>query len=403
MAERVFPYWLEVPLLKGDTTQPPSQASIVIVGSGFAGASLGYFLQKQGFDDIVIVDDNPEKAASFRNCGHILYGTVESMKAFTEIHGLEKATQLWSYSIEICDLIGKTVSELGASVDYRRDGYLVVAVSEAEDRECRESVRLLNEAGFQSDYVEPSVVSDLGFKNVFGARFEKGSAQAHPTKFRNALMEAFLKNGGKYFSGRRVKSVEEVGGAACINGEDFEIKADAVALCGSAYSPLFSSFFEARRLVEPFRGQIITSKRLNHDFKVRYPHSFDHGYEYSLVTEDNRLMLGGWRNNTETKEIGIYNLDPNPKVTDGLKEFAQRHYRISTPIEWEYVWTGIMDASQTSLPFIGPTNSDRIFSCAGWTGHGFSWAHGCAKLLSEIMAGAPVPEVAKYFSPKFRH
>jgi glycine/D-amino acid oxidase-like deaminating enzyme len=114
-------------------------------------------------------------------------------------------------------------------------------------------------------------------------------------------------------------------------------------------------------------------------------------------------MIGGWRNNTKTKELGTYSLDPNPEVTEGLKDFVTNHYEISEKIEWEYVWTGIMGASQTSLPFIGPTTSDRIFSCAGYTGHGFSWAHGSARLLAQIMAGEDLPSVAKYFSPRHRH
>jgi glycine/D-amino acid oxidase-like deaminating enzyme len=82
--------------------------------------------------------------------------------------------------------------------------------------------------------------------------------------------------------------------------------------------------------------------------------------------------------------------------------FVEEHYEIDEMVEWEYSWSGIMGASQTSLPFIGPTNSDRVYSCGGFTGHGFSWAHGSAELLSRIMAGSEIPSVAKYFNPKHR-
>ena len=95
--EKQMPYWLEVPLIKGSTDVPAS-AGIVIIGSGLSGVSAGYFLQKQGFDSLLIVDYNPEQSATFRNCGHILNGTVESMKAFSEIHGIDKARELWGFS-----------------------------------------------------------------------------------------------------------------------------------------------------------------------------------------------------------------------------------------------------------------------------------------------------------------
>jgi gamma-glutamylputrescine oxidase len=403
MAEINVPYWLEVPLVKGSTAKTPERAGIVVIGSGFTGSSLGYFLQKKGFEDILIVDYKPEQAATFRNCGHILYGTVESMKAFSEIHGVEKARELWAHSIGLCNRVEETIKELKMDADYRRDGYLVVSINEAEDRECRESVKLLNSFDFESEYYDANQVRQLGFRNCYGARYERGSAQAHPTKFRNGLMETFLKNGGQYYSNIKVIGVEEKGSNIEIRTETGVILADAVVIAANAYSPIFSEFIKSRGLIEPFRGQILTSKPLKHDFKVRYPHSFDHGYEYALITEDNRLMIGGWRNNSPTKELGTYSLEPNSFISQGLKDFVDRHYTIQENIEWQYVWTGIMGASLTSLPFVGPTNSDRVFVCAGYTGHGFSWGHGSASLLADIMAGESVPEVAKYFSPRHRH
>jgi len=406
MPEKLMPYWLEEPVIKGSTVSSidtlPEKCGIVIIGSGLSGASVGYFLQRQGFEDLTIIDYKPEEAATFRNCGHILYGTVESMKAFSEIHGLEKAKELWSFSIEICHMVRETIERLGIQADYKQEGYLVTSIDESEDRECRESTQLLNKIGFQSEYFDKKEVQKLGFKNCYGARYEKGSAQAHPTKFRNGLIKEYQSRGGQYYSGVKVLSLKDSSDGVEITTDKGLIRSDAVVIAANAYSPLFSEFFNSRRLVEPFRGQIITSSPLRHQFKVKYPHSFDHGYEYALVTNDNRLMIGGWRNHSPTKELGTYSLSVNELITQGLKDFVGRHYDISEEIQWEYSWSGIMGASATSLPFIGPTNSERIFSCAGYTGHGFSWAHGSAELLSRIMAGSDVPELAKYFNPKYK-
>ncbi len=395
------PYWLETPLLTGETSGIAESQGIVVIGSGLSGASCGYWLQKKGFDDVTVIDFDPESSATYRNCGHILYGTVESMKAFSEIHGAEKARELWGYSIEVCHSVRETIRRHDMTVDYKQDGYLVIAIEESEDRECQESVKILNDAGFESEYRDSREVAALGFKNSYGARFEKGSAQAHPTKFRNAVMREFLDAGGKYYSNLKVTGLDEGAQGVKIEIDGGKtIRADAVVIAANAYAPLFSEFFGSRRLIEPFRGQIITSKVLNHDFKVKHPHSFDHGYEYSLVTRDNRLMIGGWRNHSESGETGTYSTQPNRVITQGLKDFVDEHYDISEKVEWEYSWAGIMGASATSLPFIGPTNSDRIFSCGGYTGHGFSWAHGSAELLAKIMAGESLPSVAKYFNPR---
>jgi|GEM_PF-1243500 len=394
-------YWMEVPAIEGQTTRPRDGGGILVIGSGLSGVSSAYWLKEVGFEDVTMVDFALPHAATFRNCGHILYGTVESMQALVALHGRETAREIWEFSIGICHEVRETVRRLRMDADYEQSGYMVIAIDETEDKEIHESIELLRGMGFQSDYVEPGKLRQLGFKNVRGARYEAGSAQAHPMKFRNGVLKYCLDHGVEYHSGVRVTSVEEEGDHVLVNTEQWgQLRYDAVVIAANAYSPLLSRYFEERRLVEPFRGQIITSKPLKHEFKVKHPHSFDHGYEYALVTTDNRLMIGGWRNNTPGGEVGTYDIDPNKFVEQGLKDFVEEHYEIKEKIEWEYSWAGIMATSKTGFPFIGPTTSPRIFTCSGYTGHGFSWAHGSAKLLADVMAGNQVPAVAKYFNPK---
>jgi glycine/D-amino acid oxidase-like deaminating enzyme len=390
------PYWLEIPALKGSLDKPRN-AEIIVIGSGLSGVSTVYWLQEKGYTDILLVDYEADAAASFRNCGHILYGTVESMQALTALHGEEIARKLWALSIDICHEVRETIQRHEIEAHYKQDGYLVIAIDESEEREIHQSIALLNKNGFGSEYVSREKLEKMGFRNVHGARFEPGSAQAHPTLFRNGLLEVCLKRGLRYHSGVKVTAVDEVQDRVQLTTTPWgEISCDAAVIAANAYSPLLSDFFARHRLVEPFRGQLITSKPLkNHKFPVRYPHSFDHGYEYAIVTEDNRLMIGGWRNRTEGGEIGIYDIGVNPLVEQGLKDFVDTHYALSEKVEWEFSWSGIMAASKTGFPFIGPTDSQRIFTCSGYTGHGFSWAHGSAKILVDIMNGDPVPEIIR--------
>ena len=84
----------------------------------------------------------------------------------------------------------------------------------------------------------------------------------------------------------------------------------------------------------------------------------------------------------------------------GLLEFASKHYAIDEKLQWEYSWTGIMGASQTGFPFIGPIGY-RLFTCSAYTGHGFGWAHGSAKLLAEIICDRNYDRtLSAYFNPR---
>ncbi len=392
-------YWLNVPLIVGES-KAPSNGGIVIIGSGLTGVSVAYWLLQYGYKNVTIIDDLPEQAASYRNAGHILHGTVESLSALTAIHGEALASQIWQFSADSCNKIKKTIDLEGLDVEYRQDGYLVIAIDKTELVEIEDSIALLKKAGFQNEFIAKQKLENLGFRNVLGARFDPFSAQAHPVKFRNQLLECCLKKGLKYFSGCKVKNIEDRLGHGIIHYHDGAIECDAIVLATNAYSPLISDFFAERRLIEPFRGQIIVSKPLNQNIPVNIPHSFDHGYEYALQLENKRILIGGWRQHTASKEIGSYDLIANPEISVGLKSFVKRHYSFLDDIEWEYEWTGIMAASKTGLPFIGPTSSPIIFSCAGYTGHGFSWSHGSADLLAKIILGQAIDsEIAALFNP----
>lgn len=380
-------YWLQATPITGKRTAPADN-SIVIIGSGFSGVSCAYFLQQAGCEDILLLDDDCYMSASLRNCGHILPGPVESMYALQQIHGAEKANMIWEFSENCCAHLKHTVEMLGVEIDYRQDGYLVIAIDKTEDDEIKQSIDLLHAAGFSANtYVPASKLQKLGIRNAYGARFDAHGATAHPLKFRNAVLAHCLTKGLKYHSGQQVSNVAERGEHVIITLPDNQqLHADAVVLATNAYTALLLPFFAARQLITPFRGQIITSMPLAKKPALTVPFSFNHGYEYGLLTLDNRIMFGGWRENTDGEQH-TFDLTPNPIVEAGLKDFAAQYLDFCHDVSWQFSWSGIMGASTSGLPYVGPTPSSRIYVCAGFTGHGFGWAHGCAELLQKIMTG----------------
>lgn len=407
------PFWLEEPLDKGSFT-PPENGGILVVGSGLTGVSLAYWFAQQNFHDVTIVDSDPESAASYRNCGHILYGTVESMYAFSELKGLEAANKLTKFSVELCELVRETCQKLrenGHDTEYAQPGYLVMALEDAEMEEISKSVDLLNAIGVKNKLLQKKDAEIYGFKNIKGGRFESGGARAHPVKFRNALLRQVTKTAVRYHSEQKVLSISPSSDRVDVTFESWSGDSsakrqvsrsfDAAVLATNAYSGLVSEHFASRQLIEPFRGQIISSKPLKKPFPFSGPHSFNHGYEYGLLSTDGRIILGGWRENTADGAKNTFSLSPDQKVEAGLEEFAARHYAVDEKIEWQHSWSGIMASTKTSLPYIGPTSHPLVFACTGYTGHGFSWAHGSAKLCVDIMLGEPsdAEDLLPYFRP----
>ena len=190
-------------------------------------------------------------------------------------------------------------------------------------------------------YVSAAELREFGIRSEYGARFDAGGASANPLKFRNALLRSCLARGLRYSSGQRVISVREQNSRGLIALQSGKtLQSDIVVLATNAYTGLLSPLFASKNLIVPFRGQIITSAPLaSQPARLNMPFSFNHGYEYGLITSDNRLMIGGWRENTAGEKY-IYDLTPNPAVEAGLKEFAARYLDFTADLKWDYSHSG---------------------------------------------------------------
>lgn len=370
--------------------ETPKNTSILIVGAGLAGTSAGYFLLQQQYRDFSIVDCGTENASYFRNAGHILHGASETYKAMCSIHGREKTKAIFNLSLQFCQQIKETISSLNTECDYFQGNYLAIASDPTEIKEITESIELMQQDGFNNCSIEQNL-HQWGFKTGIAKKCMI-SAQANPSKFRNQLTNFIISRQIDYFH-CPIENIEESPTGVNIyykNGDSSSHQ--AVILATNAYSPLVSKFFKSKDLITPFKGQIVVSKPLK-QYVPRMLFSMDHGYIYGTITHDNRLLIGGWRNNIPGKEIGTYDLQINQLTESGLKNFAIENLLFEN-LEWDYSWAGIMGSSATGLPLIGPVNNSTIYSLAGCTGYGFGWFHGCSKLLVDIMLGNPFPQEA---------
>lgn len=394
-------YWLDTPLITGTATPADlARADIVVVGSGLAGISAAYWLQEAGVDRIAIVDHLPEQAASFRNCGHLLPGTVESPAALVKLKGLAEAAEIWHYSVAACELVTETATKLGIDCELRRRGYLTIALGDSQRAEIEESVALLDQFGYPGAVWGPEQLAQVGIRAGLSARFEPRASSMNPVKFRNGLMAHCLRRGLSYVSGIEVQGVSQKAGRVELATAGGAISCEFAVIASNAYAQNMLPQLKARQLAVPFRGQILVSEPLGPSVPLApIPHSFNHGYEYALRTAGDRLIIGGWRDKIPGMELGDYSLTPNPTINAGLADFARRSYVGGESLAFPRSWVGIMASSQTGLPFVGPTASERIFLNLGFTGHGLPWTHGTGKLLAQIMMGTAKGPILAHLRP----
>jgi len=388
-------YWTQslAPIVPKCT--PPSRGGFLIVGSGITGVSAAYHLLRQGVQNISIVDCGTPNASYFRNAGHILHGASESYQAMIDIHGRAKAKAIFTLSQSFCNEIKDTIHNLNIECDYLQGNYLTIASSSVEEQKLKESLASLQEDGF--NYCSTANIDNLPFKTKSFAKQCSLSAQANPAKFRDELLRYVISQGVSYHVAPVVRVEGDLYSSSVKYRDGSKSTHDATIIATNAYSSLISEFISTRGLVVPFKGQILVSKPLQ-QYCPRFHFSTEYGYIYGTITKDNRLLIGGWRNNVPGHEIGTYATDCNPEVEKGLDNVAQDLFTFNS-LEWEYSWAGIMGSSKTGLPFVGPTNSPTVFICVGCSGYGFGWFHGSARLLVDIIMGNPLLKGYEYLNP----
>jgi glycine/D-amino acid oxidase-like deaminating enzyme len=142
-----------------------------------------------------------------------------------------------------------------------------------------------------------------------------------------------------------------------------------------------------REVVQPVRGQVIVTAPAPPLWPFGL--STNHGYEYWMQRPDGRIVLGGLRWHTPTREEGTRDdTVVEPQVSAALHAFLPRRFPALAGIAVEHEWTGIMGFTPDRNPLVGPVpGSPGEHVVAGFNGHGMSMAFLCARAGAEIVAG----------------
>ena len=115
------------------------KANIVIIGGGISGVAIAYNLAKKGMKGIKVFDDNYMSGGATGRCGAGVrqqWGTEGNcIMAKMSVDFFEKAQEELNYHRDI---------------EFKQEGYLIVAVNEEEDKKFTENVKLQNSLGIPS-------------------------------------------------------------------------------------------------------------------------------------------------------------------------------------------------------------------------------------------------------------
>lgn len=351
------------------------RADVAVIGAGIAGISAALSVQRQDKSVIVLERHNLASGASGRNAGFLMRGAADNYAAAVRDWGRETAADLWRLTEENLAALRKEGAESLNS--YRPIPSCLLALTESESEELREAAALLAEDGFDVSLRHSGADAPWRSGKAILGLINPHDASCNPHELLSFLA-AKLKQ--PPLEAQEVHAIDTHSGAdVLLSTTDATIRAQRVLVCTNAYTDLLLPNLAG--LIVPNRGQMLALRTPGPLLDCCY--YANHGSEYFRQPDPTTVVVGGKRKsdvvNERTREDTT-----SPAVQSALEEFAESMLGAAYPVTAR--WSGVMGFTGDGLPLIGPIDgSQKLWLCAGFTGHGMSMAFRSAEIATQAM------------------
>ena len=210
----------------------PTHARVVIVGGGIMGCSTAYHLAKNGFKDVVLLEQ-----------GRLSGGTTWHAAGLVgQLRGFQNLTRLIQYSTK---LYAGLEAETGLATGWKQCGSLSVARTEERMTYLRRSAATANKQGVVCEELTPAQAGEkypiMRTDDLVGAVWLPGDGKANPADITQALARGARNNGVKIFEKTRVTGIDVEDGSSGrrvtgVRTAEGAIKAEIVVNCGGQWA-----------------------------------------------------------------------------------------------------------------------------------------------------------------------
>lgn len=398
----------------------PKKTDILIIGSGYSGASTAYNLLKEDPTlDITIFEARTVcSGATGRNGGHLKPYHHRMYYEYEKKHGIKVAAQVVNSEVEhlytIKDLIEKEKIDCDFVLTRACDVY-------ADDQRLQNdylSYRKLLENPFVNDevkktiqYLEGAECEVLSKVPNVKACFTAPAAHLWPWKFVTGLLKSCVTKGLKLYTNTTVTKVrkDELSGDFIVEAATGTTISKKVVFCTNAYTKAILKEF--KDTIVPSRGVVTHIKPISTPIP-QLPNTyllfekFDMNSDYLINRADGSVVVGG----TDSLFIGLdgnytdlYDTVDDSQIPYGAVEYfsgyMEQKFSTWNLVETvnDYTWCGILGFTKDSFPFVGELdflNMKNAFISAGFSGHGMPRVFLSGKALARcILTGKSIQEV----------
>jgi len=362
-------------------------ADVAIVGAGVIGLSLGWALAREGLHVIALDSSQPGGGASSAAAG--MLAIVPEGAVSEALIGLCRRS-LDGYR-EWCEGLREAT---GIDVEYRDEGSLLPATSDADLPLLAGAAAAYTEAGLEVETISPEEArrrEPLLTAECRGALVVAGDCQVHTHRLVDALRVAAPRAGVCVESATRVLGVlargDRVTGIQTTHGD---VAAPWVVIAAGAWSGALGGRAGVPQIpIRPVKGEIVCLATGSFQLGriVQGPEC------YLVPRRDGRLLVGA------TEVDGSFDGTVSAGAVRNLLTAATRLVPALGECPVVGLQAGLRPTTPDRLPILGPLGAEGLLVATGHYRKGILLAPETARLLAECICAARVPQRLALFSP----
>ncbi|UCD64079.1 MAG: FAD-binding oxidoreductase [Candidatus Zixiibacteriota bacterium] len=366
-------------------------ADAVIIGGGIIGLAVAFYLAREKYGDIVLVEKEP------------LLGAGATSKAAGGIRAQFATKDNVEMSMLSEKLFVSFKEDTGHEALFDQVGYMFLLRSDEEVASFKKNFEMWQSVGLPAQWLKPEDIPqhapNVALDEVQFATFCKDDGLGDPHEFLSGYDHAARAMGVE------IAFEAEVTGIATANGKITEVQTakgnistPLVINCAGPHAKLIGEMVGAKVKVEPIKRQIVTTGELDW-VQPFFPMVVDVRSGLYCHKESKGMLLG-WAD----KEVKpSFDISIDPDYTDAILERALELMPRMEEAEMANEWAGLYETTPDHKAIIGYEPSvEGMFHVTGFSGHGFMQAPGAGLVTAEILTGKkPSIDIANFSPDRF--
>jgi gamma-glutamylputrescine oxidase len=361
------------------------EASVCIVGGGFAGLGTALGLAERGRRDVVLLESRQvAHGASGRNGGFVFAGYSRGEASLLRDLGPERAASLYRGTRDAVELIRGRIDRYRIACDRTEAG--VLWANWFRDPDVLRSRQQLLAERFDTHWQwigHEELRERLVTERYSAALFESSAFHFHPLNYALGIAEAARRQGVAMYEGSPAIGLHRDGAGWRVRTPSGEVRAAQVVLCCGGYLAGLRSGVDAAVL--PIATYVMVSEPLGARLReaIRtdaavYDTRF--AFDYYRALPDTRLLWGGRISVRDRSAADVQRL---------LQDDLRRVYPQLAGIGIAHAWSGLMSYARHEMPQIGQIEPG-LWLAQAFGGHGVGpTTHAGEVLASAIAEGDP--------------